>query len=89
MVVSPYLSGRSLTLFYPGGSVVDSLPYTILGSATKRLKESDLVMTQPSNNSVEPLFLPNTSVSLSAKSYQLAYQLSAIFIKQSLFKGPI
>jgi len=30
--------------------VVDSLSYTILGSATKRLKESDLVVTQSSNN---------------------------------------
>ncbi|AES64464.1 hypothetical protein MTR_2g025650 [Medicago truncatula] len=50
MVVSPYLSGRSLGLFYPGGGVVDSLPCTILDSATKRLKESDLVVTQPSNN---------------------------------------
>ncbi|KEH27338.1 hypothetical protein MTR_5g005640 [Medicago truncatula] len=39
-----------LSLFYPGGGVVDSLPCTILGSATKRLKESDLVVTQPSNN---------------------------------------
>ncbi|AES95740.1 GDP dissociation inhibitor [Medicago truncatula] len=39
-----------LGLFYPGGGVVDSLPCTILGSATKRLKESDLVVTQPSNN---------------------------------------
>jgi len=28
--------------------VIDSLPYTILGSATKPLKESDLVVTQPS-----------------------------------------
>jgi len=38
-------------LFYLGGGVVDSLPYTILGSATKRLKESDLVVvTQTSNN---------------------------------------
>jgi len=27
-------------LFYPGGGVVGSLPCTILGSATKRLKES-------------------------------------------------
>jgi len=40
-------------LFYPGGSVVDSLPCTILGSATKRLKESDLVVTQPVTTSVE------------------------------------
>ncbi|AES69369.1 phytoene synthase [Medicago truncatula] len=39
-----------LGLFYPGGSVVDSLSCTILGSATKRLKESDLVVTRPSNN---------------------------------------
>jgi len=39
-----------LSLFYSGGSVVDSLHCTILGSATKRLKESDLVVTQPSNN---------------------------------------
>jgi len=30
--------------------VVDSLSCTILGSATKRLKENDLVVTQPSNN---------------------------------------
>jgi hypothetical protein len=30
--------------------VVDSLPCTILGIATKRIKESDLVVTQPSNN---------------------------------------
>jgi len=30
--------------------VVDSLSCTILGSATKRLIESDLVVTQPSNN---------------------------------------
>jgi len=37
-------------MFYPGGGVVDSLPYTILGSATKRVKESDLVVTQPNNN---------------------------------------
>jgi len=37
-------------LFYTGGGVVDSLSYTILGSATKRLKESDLVVTQSSNN---------------------------------------
>jgi len=35
-------------LFYPGGGVVDSLPCTILGSVTKRLKESDLVVIQPS-----------------------------------------
>ncbi|AES99067.1 hypothetical protein MTR_5g076210 [Medicago truncatula] len=35
-----------LNLFYPGGGVVDSLSCTILGSATKRLKESDLVVTQ-------------------------------------------
>jgi hypothetical protein len=34
---------------------------------------------------VEPLILPNTSTSLSAKSYQLAYQLSAIFTKQSQY----
>ncbi|AES68678.1 hypothetical protein MTR_3g013550 [Medicago truncatula] len=40
----------TLGLFYPGGGVVDSLPCTILGSAMKRLKESDLVVTQPSNN---------------------------------------
>jgi len=37
-----------LDLFYPEGGMVDSLPCTILGSATKRLKESDLVVTQPS-----------------------------------------
>jgi hypothetical protein len=30
--------------------VVDSLPCTTLGSATKRLKESDLIVTRPSNN---------------------------------------
>ncbi|AET02631.1 hypothetical protein MTR_8g044920 [Medicago truncatula] len=48
MVVTPYLSG--LNLFYPGGDVIDSLSCTMLGSATKRLKESDLVVTQPSNN---------------------------------------
>jgi len=29
--------------FYPGGVVVDSLLAQFLGSATKRLKESDLV----------------------------------------------
>ncbi|AES70934.1 hypothetical protein MTR_3g065070 [Medicago truncatula] len=40
----------SLSLFYPGGGMVDGLPCTILGSATKRLKESDMVVTQPSNN---------------------------------------
>ncbi|AES87014.1 hypothetical protein MTR_4g019100 [Medicago truncatula] len=39
-----------LGLFYPGGGVVDSLPCTILSSATKHLKESDLVVTQPGNN---------------------------------------
>ncbi|KEH24406.1 glycoside hydrolase family 9 protein [Medicago truncatula] len=39
-----------LSLFYPGGGVVDSLSCTILDSATKRLKESNLVVTQPSNN---------------------------------------
>jgi len=32
------------------GGVVDSLPCTILNSATKRLKKSDLIVTQPSNN---------------------------------------
>jgi len=37
-------------LFYPGGGVVNSLPCTILCSAAKRIKESDLVVTQPSNN---------------------------------------
>ena len=30
--------------------MVDSLPCTVLDSVTKRLKESDLVVTQPSNN---------------------------------------
>ncbi|MCI72412.1 chromatin remodeling complex subunit, partial [Trifolium medium] len=30
-------------LFYPGDFVVDSLSCTILGSAAKRLKESNLV----------------------------------------------
>jgi len=30
--------------------VVDSLSCTILGSVTKRLKESDLVVTQLNNN---------------------------------------
>ncbi|AES94666.1 hypothetical protein MTR_5g016990 [Medicago truncatula] len=39
-----------LGLFYPGGGVVDSLSCKILDSATKRLKESDLIVTQPSNN---------------------------------------
>ncbi|KAF1881014.1 hypothetical protein Lal_00023045 [Lupinus albus] len=33
-------------LFYPGNGVVDSL-LAPLGSTTKRLKESDLVVTQP------------------------------------------
>ncbi|KAF1884035.1 hypothetical protein Lal_00012995 [Lupinus albus] len=33
-------------LFYPGDGVVDSL-LAPRGSTTKRLKESDLVMTQP------------------------------------------
>jgi len=37
-------------LFYPGGGIVDTLPCTTLDSATKRLKESDLIVTQPSNN---------------------------------------
>jgi len=37
-------------LFYPTGGVVDSLSCTILDSVTKRLKESDMVVTQPSNN---------------------------------------
>jgi len=33
--------------FYPGGGAVVSLPCTNLGSAAKRLKESDMVVTQP------------------------------------------
>jgi hypothetical protein len=37
-------------MFYLGGGVVDSLPCTSLGSAKKRLKDSDMVVTQPSNN---------------------------------------
>jgi len=37
-------------MYYPGDGVVDSLSCTTLGSATKRLKESGLIVTQPSNN---------------------------------------
>ncbi|KEH17484.1 hypothetical protein MTR_0012s0220 [Medicago truncatula] len=44
------LGRAELGLFYPGGGVVDSMSCTIFGSATKRLKESDLVVTQPSIN---------------------------------------
>ena len=36
-------------MFYPGGGAVVSLPCTNLGSAAKRLKKSDLVVTQPYN----------------------------------------
>jgi len=36
----------SLGLFYPRGGVVDSLACKILGSAMKRLKKSDVIMTQ-------------------------------------------
>ena len=64
MVLVPYWRCNSRTVFYsavvnrtivaelvyPGDGVVDSLLCTILGSATKRLKESDLVVTQPSSN---------------------------------------
>jgi len=60
VVLVPYLRCNSRTVFYSAVvnhtvvaglvGVVDSLPCTILGSATKRLKESDLVVTQPSNN---------------------------------------
>ncbi|KAF1891824.1 hypothetical protein Lal_00031634 [Lupinus albus] len=41
----PYATWRD-GLFYPGDSVVDSL-LAPRGSTTKRLKESDLVVTQP------------------------------------------
>jgi len=36
-------------LFYLVGDVVDNLPCIILNSATKRLKENNLVVTQPNN----------------------------------------
>jgi len=39
-----------MSLFYTRGGVVDSLSYTILVSATKCPKESDLVVTKASNN---------------------------------------
>jgi len=41
-------TGRTV-LFYLGGVEVDSLPCKVLGSATKRVKESDLVVTQRGN----------------------------------------
>jgi len=46
--------------------VVDSLPCTILGSATKRLKESDLVVTQPSKQLrwIIQFGNPNTTVEI-------------------------
>ncbi|KAF1879981.1 hypothetical protein Lal_00022108 [Lupinus albus] len=39
-------------LFYPGDGVVDSL-LAPRGSTTKRLKESDLVVTQPNSKECE------------------------------------
>jgi len=45
-----HIGGVILKRFYPDGGVVDSLSCTILGSATKYLQESDLFVTQPSNN---------------------------------------
>lgn len=40
-----------LDLFYSeDDGVVDSLSYIILDSATKHLKDSELIVTQPNNN---------------------------------------
>ena len=42
-----YVIEQGSELFYPGGGAVVSLPCTNLGSAAKRLKESDLVVLNP------------------------------------------
>ena len=47
--VVQYVIEQWTGLFYPGGGAIVSLSCTNFGSAAKRLKESDLVVTHPDN----------------------------------------
>ena len=70
-------------LFYLGGGTVGSLPYTTLGSVMKCLKESDLIVTQPSNLFSDKCYMINLLLHVICKLFFYKINL----LKKTFFLG--
>ena len=70
-----------LRLLYPGGDVIVSLPCTNSSIVAKRLKESELIVTQPNNLFGCDFLLKDTfSKSVNNTLYNRYYRISFFFL---------